>query len=62
MNSRPFAFDTEFDAAGGVVRSVEFRPMKRAYSPAEVETMIAEARAETRAATLAEIESVQAMA
>lgn len=62
MNSRPFAFDTEFDAAGGVVRSVEFRPMKRAYSPGEVEALVAEARTETRAATLAEIESVQAMA
>lgn len=62
MTSRPFAFDTEFDAAGDVVRSVEFRPVKRAYAPAEVDAMVAQARLEARNEALGEIESIQAMA
>ena len=62
MTSRPFAFDTEFDAAGDVVCSGEFRPIKRAYSPAEVEALVADARLEARNAALAEVESIQAMA
>lgn len=60
--SRPFAFDTEFDALGVVVRPSAFRPMKRAYSPAEVEALTAQARLEAREAALAEAESLRAMA
>ena len=44
-----FAFDTEFDAAGVVVNAAAaFRPMKRAYGPAEVEAMVAQARLDAR--------------
>ena len=61
--STPFAFDTEFDAAGVVVRSgAAFRPIKRAYGPAEVDALVAQARLEARNAALAEVESIQAMA
>ena len=35
--STPFTFDTEFDAAGVVVRPSAFRPAKRAFTPNEVE-------------------------
>jgi flagellar assembly protein FliH len=59
---RAFAFDTEFDAAGVVVRQSVFRPIKRAFSPAEVEALVAEARAEARDAVLAEVASTQATA
>ena len=61
--STPFAFDTEFDAAGVVVNAAAaFRPMKRAYGPAEVEAMVAQARLDARNAALAEVESIQTMA
>jgi flagellar assembly protein FliH len=60
--STPFAFDTEFDAMGGVVRQAVFQPIKRAYSPVEVEALVAQARIEAREAALAEAESLQAMA
>lgn len=60
--SRPFAFDTEFAADGRVLRTTEFRPMKRAYAPAEVEAMMAQARLEARQAALAEADAVRAMA
>jgi flagellar assembly protein FliH len=59
---RAFAFDTEFDAGGGVVRQSVFRPIKRAFSPAEVEALVAEARSEARDVALAEAASVQASA
>lgn len=59
---RPFAFDTEFDAAGVVVTPSDFRPTKRSYAPAEVEALLAQARLEAREAALAEVESLQAMA
>lgn len=62
MNSRPFAFDTEFDETGSVVRASTFTPTKRAYHPAEVEALVAQARFEARDAALAEVESLQAMA
>ena len=60
--STPFVFDTEFDATGVVVQTSAFRPTKRAWTPAEVETLLAEARLEARNAALAEAESLQAMA
>lgn len=60
--STPFVFDTEFDAAGVVVQASGFRPTKRAWTPAEVEALLAEARLEARNAALAEAESLQAMA
>jgi len=60
--TRPYAFDTEFDNDGAVVRPSAFRPTKRSYLPAEVEVMVAQARLEAREAALAEIESIQAMA
>jgi flagellar assembly protein FliH len=60
--SRPFAFDTEFDDAGTVVRASAFRPTKRAYLPAEVEALVAQARLEAREAALAEADSIRAMA
>lgn len=61
-SARPFAFDTEFDASGAVVRATDWRPTKRAYSPAEVEALIAEARAEARDQALAEVDSCRSQA
>lgn len=62
MNTRPFQFDTEFDAAGAVVRATAFQPIKRAYSPAEVDALVAQARLDARETALAESESLQAQA
>ena len=62
LNSRPFAFDTEFDGAGAVVRAV--RPSARPSAPimpAEVEALVAQARFEAREAALAEVDSIEAM-
>ena len=60
--STPFAFDTEFDAAGVVVNAAAaFRPIKRAYGPAEVEAMVAQARLEARNEALSEVDSIQTM-
>lgn len=61
--STPFAFDTEFDAAGVVVSAAAaFRPIKRAYGPAEVDALVAKARLDARNEALAEVDSIQAMA
>lgn len=60
--STPFVFDTEFDATGVVVQASGFRPTKRAWTPAEVEALLAEARLEARNEALAEADSLQAMA
>lgn len=61
--STPFAFDTEFDAAGVIVNTAAaFRPMKRAYGPAEVEAMVAQARLDARNEALSEVDSIQTMA
>lgn len=61
--STPFAFDTEFDASGVVVNAAAaFRPIKRAYGPAEVEALVAQARLNARNEALAEIDSIQALA
>ncbi len=59
--SRPFAFDTEFDGQGTVVRASAFRPAKRAYMPSEVEALVAQARFEAREAALAEAAGIEAM-
>ena len=59
---RLFSFDTEFDGAGSVVRDTAFTPTKRAYLPAEVDALVAQARLEARETALGEIESLQAMA
>lgn len=60
---RLFAFDTEFDGDGGIVRGgAPFVPTKRSYLPAEVEALVAQGRLEAREAALAEVESLQAMA
>ena len=61
LKSRPFAFDTEFDGQGAVVRASTFRPAKRAYMPSEVEALVAQARFEAREAALAEAASIEAM-
>ena len=60
--SRPFSFDTEFDDLGGVSPGSVYRPAKRAYLPAEVDALVAQARLEARETALAEVESLQAMA
>ena len=60
--SRPFAFDTEFDSSGAVVRSTDWQPVKRAYSPAEVEALVAQARHEAHAQALAEVDSRRSQA
>ncbi len=62
LNSRPFAFDTEFDGSGEVLRASTFRPTKRAYMPSEVEALVAQARFEAREAALAETASIESMA
>ncbi|WP_299174930.1 flagellar assembly protein FlbE [uncultured Brevundimonas sp.] len=60
--STPFAFDTEFDATGAVVRPGSWKPAKRSYLPAEVDALVAHARLEARQQALAEIDNVRAMA
>ena len=60
--SRPFHFDTEFDGAGTIVRASSYQPAKRAYSPAEVDALVAQARLEGRETALAEVESIRGMA
>jgi flagellar assembly protein FliH len=60
--STPFAFDTEFDAAGVVVQASTYRPVRRAYTPPEVEALVAQARLEARTEALAEVENLQATA
>lgn len=60
--ARPFAFETEFSDTGAVLTASTFRPIKRAYNPAEVEALVAQARLEAREAALAETESMRAMA
>lgn len=59
---RPFAFDTEFDADGAVVRPGAWAPAKRAYLPAEVDALVAQGRLEARQQALAEIENIRALA
>jgi flagellar assembly protein FliH len=58
----PFAFDTEFDASGVVVHSPALSPAKRAYTPLEVEALVAEARLEARNEAMAEVAGAQALA
>ncbi len=66
MSAQPekkaFFFDTEFDAAGGVVQPSAWRPTKRSWSEGEVEVLVAQAAREAREAALSEIASIQAMA
>ena len=40
-NAVPFAFDTEFGADGAVLRASTWQPTKRAFAPAEVESVLA---------------------
>ncbi|MDQ1154094.1 flagellar assembly protein FlbE [Brevundimonas sp. SORGH_AS_0993] len=60
--ARPFVFDTEFDANGAVVRPSTWTPIKRAYAPAEVEALLAQARLEARQQALSEVEHLRAVA
>ncbi|MFN7109772.1 MAG: flagellar assembly protein FlbE [Brevundimonas sp.] len=60
--STPFAFDTEFDDSGAVVREGAWRPTKRSYLPAEVDALVAHAQLEARQQALSEIENIRAMA
>ena len=62
QDRRPFVFDTEFDADGAVVRPSAWTPTKRAYLPAEVDALVAQARLEARQQALNEIENIRAMA
>lgn len=63
LNSRPFDFDTEFSSDGEIARvGSTFKPAKRAYLPAEVEALVAQARFEARDAALAEVDAMRAMA
>ena len=59
---QPFVFETEFDASGAVVASRPTQTVKRVYLAAEVEALVAQARAEAQQAARAELEGVQAMA
>ena len=59
---RPFAFDTEFDAAGQIVRPSTWQAPKRSYAPAEVEALVAQARLEARQQALNEVEALRANA
>ena len=54
LNTRPFAFDTEFASDGEIMRTgAVFAPTKRSYLPAEVEALVAQARLEARELALA---------
>ena len=46
LRGRPFAFDTEFSDTGAVLTASSFRPIKRAYAPAEGEALVAQALAQ----------------
>lgn len=59
---RAFSFDTEFGAGGEVVQASAWRPVKRAWTQAEVEALVAQAALEARETALAEVAGVQAMA
>ena len=59
---RPFAFDQEFAEDGRVIRAADWRPAKRAYLPAEVEALVAQAAAEARTKALNEVEGQRAAA
>ncbi len=59
---QPYAFDTEFDASGAVIASRPVQTVKRVYLAAEVEALLAAARAEARQQAMNELEGVQAMA
>lgn len=59
---RLFAFDTEFDADGTVVRPGAWTPAKRSYLPAEVDALVAQGRLEAREQALSEVENIRAMA
>ena len=58
--ARPFIFDTEFDAAGDVVRPSTWQPTKRSFAPAEVDALVAQARLEARQQAVAEVEALRA--
>lgn len=60
--TRPFAFDTEFSDTGAVVRGGGFTPTKRAYTPVEVEALVAQARLDGRTGALAEADALRAKA
>jgi len=60
--AKPFIFETEFDASGAVVASRPTQTVKRVYLAAEVEALVAQARAEARQQAMAELEGVEAMA
>ena len=59
---QPFVFGTEFDASGEVVSARPTQTVKRVYLAAEVEALVAQARADAREQAMAELEGVQAMA
>lgn len=59
---RPFVFDQEFAEDGRVTRASDWRPAKRAYLPAEVEALVAQAATEARMQALAEVEGQRAAA
>lgn len=59
-NAVPFAFDTEFGADGAVLRASSWQPTKRAFAPAEVEALVAQARLEARQQALDEVEALRA--
>jgi flagellar assembly protein FliH len=60
--SRPFAFDQEFAENGAILRASDWRPARRAYLPAEVEALVAQAALEAREAALSEIEGQRSAA
>ena len=63
MQPQPFTFDTEFDGAGGVITGARpTRPLKRTYLAAEVEALVATAKAEARTQALAEADGLRAQA
>lgn len=58
----PYAFDTEFDDAGQIVRPSTWQPPKKSYNLAEVEALVAQARTEARMQALNEVEALRANA
>lgn len=57
---RKFVFDTVFDEGGEIIAAP--RPVKRVYTPAEVEALVAAARHEAREEALAEVANLRAQA
>src|SRR5690606_28776193 len=57
---KKFVFETVFNEGGDIIAAP--KPVKRVYTPAEVEALVGAARLEAREEALAEVENLRAQA